>query len=91
MSEPIVLAPRLDLSAAQGLLTVFTQNQEDDVILDMNDVNYLGAMCLQVMISAASAARAEERGFSMINVSDRVLDQLRAMGLTPEDVAKGHQ
>jgi chemotaxis protein CheX len=91
MNDAIVLTPRLDLPAAQGLLTVLTNAQDDDIVLDMGDVTYLGALCLQVLIAAADASRSNGHGFSLINTSDRVLDQLRVMGMTPQDIVKGRQ
>ena len=91
MSDAIVLSPRLDLSAAQGLLSVLTDTQDEDILLDMGEVTYLGALCLQVLIAAADASRTNGHGFQLINTSDRVLDQLRVMGMTPQDIAKGRQ
>lgn len=88
MSAPVQLAPRLDLPAASALLATLRSNTEPDVILDMSEVKHLGALCVQVLISAATTFAAEGRKFSLVNASDRVIDQLRVMGMTPEAIAE---
>ncbi|WP_299671906.1 STAS domain-containing protein [uncultured Roseobacter sp.] len=89
MSEPIVLASRLDLPAASALKTQLKAQTEGDLILDLSEVKHLGALCLQVMLAAATTAVAAGRSVSVINATDRVTDQLRVMGMTPETIARG--
>jgi chemotaxis protein CheX len=91
MTEPIVLAPKLDLVAVSALKTRLSERKEDEVILDMSEVKHFGALCLQVLLSAASTANSENRRISITNVSDRVIDQMRVMGMTPESIARGRQ
>ncbi len=92
MAEPVILAPKLDMAAATELMTTLqSRSQHDALVLDMTEVKHLGALCLQVLISAAKTAAAENRDFSIINVSDRVSDQLRVMGLTPDTLSGGCQ
>lgn len=90
MSDPIQLAPRLDLPAASALKTTLTEHSEGDLVMDLAEVKHLGALCLQVMLSAAASAVAAGRSVSVVNTSDRVIDQLRVMGMTPETIARGH-
>lgn len=89
MAEPLVLAPKLDLAAASDLMTALRSRKEAEVIIDMSDVKHLGALCLQVLLSAAQTAQAEQRRITITNTSDRVLDQMRVMGMTPETIARG--
>ncbi|WP_187430984.1 hypothetical protein ROLI_022070 [Roseobacter fucihabitans] len=89
MSEPITLASRLDLPAASALMTTFRDHQEGDLVMDLSEVGHLGSLCLQVMIVAATDAVAAGRNVSVLNASDRVLDQLRVMGMTPETISRG--
>lgn len=89
MSDPVQLASRLDLPAASVLKTKLMAHSEGDLIMDMLEVKHLGALCLQVMLSAATNATAAGRSVSVINASDRVIDQLRVMGMTPETIARG--
>ncbi|MCV3272061.1 STAS domain-containing protein [Roseobacter sinensis] len=89
MSDPIVLASRLDLPAASALKTQLKEHAEGDLIMDLSEVKHLGALCLQVMLAAATGAVAAGRAVSVINATDRVTDQLRVMGMSPETIARG--
>ncbi len=89
MSEPIVLASRLDLPAASDLKTQFKGQTDGDLIMDLSEVKHLGALCLQVMMAAATSAVDAGRTVSVINATDRVTDQLRVMGMSPEMIARG--
>lgn len=91
MSATVQLAPRLDLPAASTLATTLKEHSDGELVLDMSEVKHLGALCLQVILSAATSAVDAGRSVSLINVSDRVIDQLRVMGMTPETVARGRK
>ncbi|WP_299507992.1 STAS domain-containing protein [uncultured Roseobacter sp.] len=91
MGGPIALSPRLDLPAASALMTTLKEHDDGDLILDLAEVKHLGALCLQVMLSAATSAVAQGRSVSLVNASDRVIDQLRVMGMTPEAISRGRQ
>ena len=89
MSEPLKLSSRLDLSAASDLKTSLVKVSGNNVILDFSEVKVLGALCLQVIIAASRAAKANDLEFSLINLSERVEDQLRIVGVTPQDLSEG--
>ena len=91
MSDPLILSARLDLPATSALLASLKERDEGDLILDMSEVKHMGALCMQVMLSAAKTAAATDRSFSVINSSDRVVEQLRVMGMTPESIAEVRQ
>ena len=91
MSDTVTLDAKLDLSAAAQLATMLKENKSNEVVLDFEKVTHLGALCVQVFLAAAKTAAAEDRTISIVNVSDRVIDQLRVMGLTPETIARGPQ
>lgn len=91
MTEPLMLAPKLDLAAASGLMATLRDRSDDEVVLDMSEVKHLGALCLQVLLSAAVTAHQQKRKISIVNASDRVIDQMRLMGMTPEAITRGHQ
>lgn len=91
MSETIVLAPKLDLSAASELMTILRAQDAAEVEIDMSEVKHLGALCLQVLLAAAKTSRTENRTITITNTSDRVIDQMRVMGMTPETIAKGYE
>ncbi len=89
MSDTLVLQPRLDISAADPLAQALRTRLGSDLTVDARDVTHLGAMCLQVLLSAAQTVRRAGHRFTLANASDRVLDQLRSMGFTPETLAEG--
>ncbi|MEO9652906.1 MAG: STAS domain-containing protein [Roseobacter sp.] len=91
MTDALVLAPKLDLAAASALMTTLRENDKDDMIVDMSEVKHLGALCLQVLLSAASTAHSQNRKFSITKVSDRAMEQMRVMGMTPESLERGRQ
>lgn len=91
MSVPIKLGAKLDLSAASVLASDLKKCKADEIVLDLSDVRHLGALCLQVMLAAAATALEEGRRLVCVNASDRVIDQLRVMGVTPEMISEGRQ
>lgn len=91
MTNTVTLDAKLDLSAASDLLSALKAQDADEVVLDFHDVTHLGALCLQVILSAAKTTAAQKRTMSFVNISDRVVDQMRVMGITPEAIARGVQ
>lgn len=89
MSEPVVLAPKLDLAAASALLTSLRSHDAPELVIDMSQVKHLGALCLQVLLAAAKTSNSQNRTMTLTNTSDRVIDQMRLMGMTPETIARG--
>lgn len=89
MAETLSLDAKLDLSAAPALHASLLPLTNDDLVVDATQVTHLGALCTQILIATANTARAAGRGFHLINVNDRVLGQLGAMGLTPEAISEG--
>ncbi|MDW4496491.1 STAS domain-containing protein [Sulfitobacter sp. D35] len=88
MTDRLMLAPRLDLPATAELMSQL-KDHDRDVVLDLSEVSYFGALCIQVVIAAATAVRVTGHDFSIVGASDRVVEQLRVMGLTPESIAEG--
>ncbi|WP_298835789.1 STAS domain-containing protein [uncultured Roseobacter sp.] len=91
MSEPLIAESKLDLSAASDLATALKSRAGEDLTVDLSKVKHLGALCLQVFLSAATSANASGHRISFVNASDRVIDQLRVMGMTPETISGGRQ
>ncbi|WP_375690798.1 STAS domain-containing protein [Pseudooceanicola sp. LIPI14-2-Ac024] len=89
MSDTLVLPARLDLSAAEALAQSLRKRLGADMILDAGHVTHMGAMGLQVLLSAARTTRRAGHRFALTNASDRVLDQLSTLGFTPESLAEG--
>ncbi|MBY6089611.1 STAS domain-containing protein [Pseudooceanicola sp. 502str34] len=91
MTVNVTLPPRLDVAAAGPLAEELRSRlaAAEDLVIDAGPVSHLGALCLQVLLAAATSAREAGRGFRLIQMSDRVLDQARFMGFTPETIAEG--
>ena len=89
MSEPVKLPTRLDLSAASDLKTTLVQASDKGIVLDFSEVKVLGALCLPVIIAASRVAKTNGLQFSLINLSERVEDQMRIVGVTPQDISEG--
>lgn len=84
-----MLAPRLDLHAASRLKSALIKKNSENIILDFSEVKFIGALCLQVLIAASRCSMSHGRGFSLINISDRVKEQLRLVGISPSDLSEG--
>jgi len=91
MTNIVQLDAKLDISAASELLTTLKSQDGEEVVLDFEKVTHLGALCLQVLLAAAKTFSDQGRTLAITNVSDRVSDQLRVMGMTPETVARGQE
>ena len=88
MSEPLKLPARLDLSAANDLVESL-RKVEGDILLDASEVSHLGALCLQSLVAASRKASANGHKFQMDGASDKVLEQMKYMGATPDQLAEG--
>jgi chemotaxis protein CheX len=88
MSDTLVLQPRLDLAAAEPLAEALKSRLGADITIDARQVTHLGAICLQVLLATAKTLRRAGHELTIVNVSDRVLDQLSALGFTPETLAE---
>lgn len=89
MNKPIALQSKLDLPAAGPLAKSILDLGESDVILDAQGVSQIGALCVQVMLAAATSAKKSGNVLTLINANDKVLEQLSYFGLTPEAIAEG--
>lgn len=80
MADQITLPAKLDLPAAAPLLDEL-QKLEGDIALDGSEINHIGALCLQVLISCAKTAAAAGHSFRVENLSDAAQSQLGFMGV----------
>jgi chemotaxis protein CheX len=89
VGDPISLSGRLDLSAVGQLHDQLLARTDGDVTISLAEVTQLGALCVQVLISAARTTRAKGFNLHLTDASGLVLSQLAAMGLTPETIMEG--
>jgi len=89
VSAPIVLAPRLDSSAAVQLAGMLREREGADLVLDASRVELLGASALQTLIVAATAWRETGAAFNVANLPCGIGDQLAALGLVDLSILEG--
>ncbi|MEP1962916.1 STAS domain-containing protein [Tateyamaria sp.] len=90
MNDIITLQARLDGAALKTLSTDLTRAcSERSVRIDAGGVTHLGALGLQLLLSASRTLRRDGGTFEFVAISDRASDQLAKMGLTPETVSGG--
>ncbi len=81
------LPSRLDLIEAKPLTTAFQQATGQPVTVDASAVEHLGGLCLQILISAARAWRAQDLAFAITPRSEAFDTALGDFGLSPQATA----
>jgi chemotaxis protein CheX len=89
MAEQVIPPARMDLAAAPALHAELLARAGADVTVEMSGVTQIGALCAQMLIAGARAARDGGHALTLSGVNDRVLGQMAAMGLTPEAIMEG--
>ncbi len=89
MTQTVQLAGKLDLSAVAGLHETLMGAKGRDVICDLRDARHIGALCLQVLLSAAQTAKDTGQQFKVVGASPRVRGQIEIMGFNPDTLTKG--
>lgn len=84
--EIIELQKVLDLLAAPVLLESFVQKRGAAMLVDAEQVQRLGAQCLQILLSAKKAWEVEGFSFGLSNPSTAFIDALGLMGVSVEDL-----
>ncbi len=70
----------LDLKAAGALHRDLLLHRGQDLVLDASDVNRLGGQCLQVLLAAVFAWRADGKSFSFDRPSAAFIQALDLFG-----------
>jgi chemotaxis protein CheX len=85
------LPETLNLKAASVLHTDLMAARGRDLTLDACDVQRFGGQCLQVLLSASEAWRADGFELSIVNRSDAFTHTLGLFGATFEDASQQEQ
>ena len=88
---PFRLPTNLDLMAARPLLQDILHLRGKPVTLDASRVERLGAQCLQVLLAAAMAWKADGLSLQCMNFSPAMLDGLTLLGLSPSHLMTEEQ
>ena len=76
LALPVVL----DIRAAGPLRDDLLARRGSDIVLDGGEVERVGGLCLQVLISARKTWAADGKAFSLTPASDAMNEQLAAYG-----------
>ncbi len=82
----VSLAPILDVRAAEPLKLALLATDGAEVVLDGSNVDTIGGLCLQVLLSAARSFADEGRRLSIDNPSSKLIAGLVLFGLSVNDL-----
>lgn len=80
MSDVLKLPAVLDLNAAEPLKAELLARRGQGVIIDASDVERLGGLCLQVLLSAKRTWAADGVNLKLAPLSDAFAEQWAAFG-----------
>ncbi len=81
----LALPEILDLKAAAPLAAGFLAVRGRPVHVDAAQVNWVGGLCLQVLLSAAKTWQLDEACFSLVNPSSEFIAGLARLGIAIAD------
>ena len=87
MTATVVLAPVLDLRAAEPLQVELLAARGQALTLDGSAVERLGGLCLQLLLSAIRTWRADGQVLTFVNASEALTTQWSAFGASPSDLS----
>lgn len=88
MTGTVTLPARLDLPAATRLVSELRQI-DGPIVVNGAEVKHLGALGLQALVAASRAAHARGATFEVSNGSEKMIEHMATMGVTPEQLMEG--
>jgi chemotaxis protein CheX len=76
----LALAETLDLKAAGPLRTALMEARGGDIEIDASNVQRLGGLCLQVLLSAEATWATDAKAFTISTASPAFAEGARRMG-----------
>jgi chemotaxis protein CheX len=92
MTDAIVLAPVLDMNAAEPLKAELLAQRGQSITLDASNVERLGGLCLQVLLSARKTWAADGADLTIEPRSEGFSEQWAAFGapeINAQDLIEG--
>ncbi|WP_299287972.1 STAS domain-containing protein [uncultured Tateyamaria sp.] len=90
MSDSLVLPARLDVAGVGDVhARLHAVPAGAELRVDASKVTLMGALGAQLLLSAGKTARNAGGTLDLIDVSERAVEQLADMGLTPEILMEG--
>ncbi len=84
MVKRVPLAPKLDTATSSELRDTLLAAKDEDIVLEADKVEMLGAACLELLMSASVLWRKAGHSITLEKVSPQMTDDLGRFGLTPE-------
>ena len=88
MSGTLTLPARMDLPAAVRLVSELREI-DGPICVDGRDVTHLGALGLQAMVAASRAANGRGDTFEIKNPSEKMIEHMLFMGVSPAEITEG--
>ncbi|GEM_PF-1044191 len=88
MSSAITLDARLDYHALPELVAKLGTAGDEPLVIDAAGVTHIGALALQVLLSAIRTRAAADLDTALINLPDAGVEQLALFGFTPETLTQ---
>ncbi|MCG6882821.1 MAG: STAS domain-containing protein [Silicimonas sp.] len=83
MAKRIALPSKLDTAAAAALRDDLIAAEGTDIVFDAGQVEQIGALCLETILSAAALWKAEGLTVTLDSPSAQLTEDLSRFGLTP--------
>lgn len=80
----LTLPARLDLQSAKPLKADLVERQDGDVCLDAANVEWVGGLGVQLLLSAQAAWQANNHSLMIENASEAFVEGLRRLGVTAD-------
>lgn len=84
MVKRVALGRKLDTAASSALRDELLTAADSDIVLDGAEVEQLGALCLEVILSVVALWPKSGHSVSLENPSSQMVDDLGRFGLTPD-------
>ena len=88
-SSALQLPEALDLLAATPLLKSLLERRGASIVIDASSVQRVGAQCVQVLLSAASAWSADGHSLAIVNRSPGFAEGLQLLGIPADAFIEG--
>lgn len=86
MAKQVCLAPKLDTASTLALRDEVLAAQGEDLIIDGSQVELLGGLALELLISIGALWRKAGQSVTLDAPSEQLVVELKRLGLTPATV-----
>jgi chemotaxis protein CheX len=84
MVKRVALAPKLDTAAVPELQKILVDAKDDDIVLDAAEVKMIGALCVELLMSAAAIWKSAGQSVTIEGASTEMIEDLGRLGLTTD-------